>query len=56
VKKAVFRLTTGAKGFIHTTLAPVQDRVEPKFGWSELVTLMALVVGGLALARVVLAH
>ena len=56
MKKAAFRLTAGTKGFIHTTLAPIQDRIEPKFGWSELITLTALIVGGLALARVMLAH
>jgi hypothetical protein len=56
VKKAAFRIAPGNKGFIQTTVAPVQDRNSPKFGWSDLLTLAAIVIGGLALARLVLAH
>jgi hypothetical protein len=56
VKKAAFRISAGQRGFIQATLAPVQDRREIKFGWGDVLTLAALVIGGLALARLVLAH
>jgi hypothetical protein len=56
VKKAAFRIAAGHRGFIQTTLAPVQDRTETKFGLGDVLTLAALVIGGLALARLVLAH
>lgn len=56
VKKVVFRAEPGKNGFIRSTLTPLSNRRELKFGWWDMVTLAALVVGGLALARVLMAH
>jgi hypothetical protein len=56
VKKAVFRATPGKNGFIRTTLTPVNDKNCVKFSLWDMFTLGALVVGGLALARVLMAH
>jgi hypothetical protein len=56
VKKVVFRAEPGKTGFIRSTLTPLSHRGETKFGWWDMVTLAALVAGGLALARVLMAH
>ena len=55
MKKAV-KTGPARNGFIQRTLAPVNDKAEGRFGWGDIVTLIALIVGLLALARVVLAH
>jgi hypothetical protein len=55
VKKAVFRAHPGKNGFIRTSLSTAHKH-EPRFGWWDMVTLAALIVGGLALARVLMAH
>jgi len=56
VKRAVLKVQPTKNGFIRATLCPVNDRRELKLTWGDLLTLAALVVGGLALARVLLAH
>jgi len=56
VKKASFKSGPSKNGFIQGTLAPVNDKQEGRFGWADIVTLIALTVGLLALARVVLTH
>jgi len=56
VKKAVIKPGPAKNGFIQATLAPVNDKEEGRFGWGDVVTLMALIAGVLALARVVLTH
>jgi hypothetical protein len=56
VKKAVFKASPSKNGFIQGTLAPVNDKREGRFGWGDIVTLIALTVGLLALARVILTH
>jgi hypothetical protein len=56
VKKAVFRAESGKNGFIRATLTPVNDKNPTKFGWWDMITLAALIAGGLALARVLMAH
>jgi len=56
VKKAAFRVTQGKSGFIRTILTPCNEKRDARFGWGDVVTLTALVVGIIALARIVLAH
>jgi hypothetical protein len=56
VKKAVFKATPGKPGFIRAMIAPCNEKQEPRFGWGDIITLMALIIGILALARIVLAH
>src|SRR5207237_4302917 len=56
VKKVVFRAQPGRDGFIRSTLTPLQQKQQTRFGWWDMVTLAALIVGALALARVLMAH
>jgi hypothetical protein len=56
VKKAAFKTSPSKNGFIQGTLAPVNDKREGRFGWGDIVTLIALTIGLLALARVILTH
>jgi hypothetical protein len=56
VKKASFKTSPSKNGFIQGTLAPVNDKQEGRFGWGDIVTLIALTIGLLALARVILTH
>ena len=56
VKKVVFRVAQGKSGFIRTILSPCNEKRDARFGWGDVVTLMALVIGILALARIILAH
>jgi hypothetical protein len=56
VKKTVFKTSASKNGFIQGTLAPVNDKHEGRFGWGDIVTLIALTIGLLALARVILTH
>jgi hypothetical protein len=56
VKKAIFKAGATKNGFIQGTLAPVNDKREGRFGWGDVVTLIALTLGLLALARVILTH
>jgi hypothetical protein len=56
VKKTAFKTAANRHGFIEATVAPVGDKHECRFGWGDILTLIALIVGILALARVVLTH
>jgi hypothetical protein len=56
VKKPIFKAGSSKNGFIQGTLAPVNNKHEGRFGWGDIVTLIALTIGLLALARVVLTH
>ena len=56
VKKASFKLTPARGGWIRNTISPVHDKTEAKFGLIDIVVLISLVVGTVAVARVFLAH
>ena len=56
MKKAAFKVAPGKSGFIRAILSPCNEKRDVRFGWGDVVTLMALVIGILALARIVLAH
>ena len=56
VKKVFYRAEQGKTGFIRSTLTPIDHKHQVRFGWWDMVTLAALIVGGLALARVLMAH
>jgi len=56
VKKAAFRVTQGKSGFIRTILTPCNEKRDAALWVGDVVTLMALVIGILALARIILAH
>ncbi len=51
-----FRLQPTKGGFIRTTLAPINDKRDGRFGFLDLVMFLALVIGSVAVARVLLAH
>jgi len=56
VKKASFKAEPARNGFIRTTISPVHDDHEARFGWCDILMLVALIVGVVAVARVLLAH
>jgi hypothetical protein len=56
VKKAGSKGAPSKNGFIQATLAPVNDKNEGRFGWGDVVTIIALITGLFALARLLLKH
>jgi hypothetical protein len=56
MKRSAFKVQPGKGGWIRTTIAPINDRREVTFGVSEVVMFAALVLGMVAVARVLLAH
>lgn len=56
MKRAILRLDTGKGGWIHTSIAPVNDKHEARFGMVDVLMLASLVFGTVAFARVLLAN
>jgi len=56
MKRAAFKLQPSKGGWIRTTLAPVNDKTEARFGIVDTLMLMALVAAVIIIARFVLAH
>jgi len=56
MKRADFKVLPGKGGWIHTTLAPVNDKHSSSFGLTDIVMLSALVLGVIAVARLLIAH
>ena len=56
MKRAVIRLDHGRGGWIHTTIAPINDKHEARFGKIDVVMFGALVLAMVAVARLLLAH
>lgn len=56
MKRALFKLDAGKGGFIRTTLAPISERGVPRLGAMDVLMVLALVVGAVAVARVLVAH
>jgi len=56
MKRSAFKVQPAKGGWIRTTIAPINDRREVTFGVSDVVMFAALVVGMVAIARVLLAH
>jgi len=56
MKRAGFKVLPGRGGWIHTTLAPVNDKHSSSFGFTDIVMLSALIVGVIAVARLFIAH
>ena len=56
MKRSGFKVHPGKGGWIRTTIAPINDRREEMFGFSDVVMFAALVLGMVAVARVLLAH
>ncbi len=52
----MFKTDTSRSGFIRSTLAPIDSKKEARFGLLDIVLLVGLVLGVLALMRLLLAH
>jgi hypothetical protein len=56
VKKAAFRVVRAGSGFIRTTLCPINNRRESRFGIWDTVEVVVLVAGVVLAMRFLLAH
>jgi len=56
VNRAIFKAGPKKGGFIKTTLAPVNDKSDDRLGALDVALLLALVGGGIAVMRYLLAH
>ena len=56
VKRAAFKLDTGKGGWIRTTLAPLNDKRQARFGAVDMFMFLALVTTVVAVARVLIAR
>jgi hypothetical protein len=56
MKRSAFKVQPAKGGWIRTTIAPINDRREARFGVSDVVMFGALVLGMVAVARILLAH
>jgi hypothetical protein len=56
MKRAAFKLHPTKGGWIRTTIAPINDKREARFGVLDILMFMALVAATIAIARLILAH
>jgi len=56
VKKAVTKGGRSKAGFIRSTVAPVHDDHDTRFGLVDVMMIVALIGGTVAIARFFLAH
>jgi hypothetical protein len=56
MNRAIFKAGPKKGSFIRTNLAPISDRNDDRLGVLDVVLLIALVGGGIALMRFLLAH
>jgi hypothetical protein len=56
MKRAVSKLDTGKRGWVRTTLAPINDKHEARFNAIDLLMFLMLIFGGIAMARFLIAH
>ena len=56
MKRAGFKVSSGKGGWIHTSLAPVNDKHSGSFTLADMVMLSALITGVIAVARLFIAH
>ena len=56
MKRAGFKVSPGKGGWIHTSVAPVNDKHSGSFSLADMVMLSALVLGVIAVARMFIAH
>src|SRR5258706_11275485 len=54
--RAIFKAGPKKGGFIRTTLAPVNDKSDDRLWFFDVAMLLALVGGGIAIMRYLLAH
>lgn len=56
MKRAAFKLASGKGGWIRTTIAPLNDKREARFGMMDAVMFCTLVSVVVAIARVLIAR
>jgi hypothetical protein len=56
MKRAGFKLQPDRGGWLRTTLCPINDKHESTFGAMDVCMFAALVLGTLAIARLLIAH
>jgi hypothetical protein len=56
MKRAAFKLHPARGGWIRTTLAPINDKREARFGIIDTFMFMGLVAIVITVARLILAH
>ncbi len=55
-KRGSIKLHPGRGGWIHTSIAPIQDKHEARFGVMDVAMFVGLVLGVVAIARFLIAH
>jgi hypothetical protein len=56
MKRAAFKAHPGTGGWIRTTIAPISDKHEARFGVLDAVMLFALIGLVVGIARALIAH
>ncbi len=56
MKRAIFKLDATKGGWIRTTIAPLNDTTECRFGIMDTVMFCSLMVSVVLVARLLLAH
>ena len=56
MKRATFKARPGKGGWIHTTISPIHDKHEARFGAMDILMFIALVAVTIGVARFFLAH
>jgi hypothetical protein len=56
MKRASFKLSPDRQGWLRTTLWPIAAKQSVRFGTLDLCMLLALVMGTVAVARLLIAH
>lgn len=56
MKRATFKLAPGKGGWIRTTIAPLNDKREARFGVMDVLMFFTLVTVVVAIARVLIAR
>ncbi len=56
MNRAVLKLGPNRGGWIHNTIAPIQDKHEARFGVLDVLLLATLITTVVTLARILLAH
>jgi len=54
--KRTFKVQPDNRGWIRTTLCPVNDKHEASFGLMDVLMFAAVVLGAVAAARMLIAH
>ncbi len=56
MKRAAFKVHPDARGWLRTSIVPVNDKHEARFGAGDILMFAAIVVGMITMARLLIAH